>query len=219
MVSAGISPNPIAFDLDSVLAECRYIPKMVGQKFGYSAKEIAEFSTCDDGYQKFQYELPGVSGNQMYKAINDVVHDYSLTALTTPYMREVLWYLWHVSGLPVTICTARKRSNADVTYCWLTDNLDGIPFNCFISCGREKWKILPDAGTRFFVDDRYKTIDSLWGRVQFPILYRRPWNQGWAEEASPYQCRDLRDMIPFINMAYNLPPVTWPGYIPYPETV
>jgi hypothetical protein len=215
---AGHVVTEFAFDLDSVLSECRYIPVQVAAILGVSLSEVIEGSKVD-GVQHFQYRVDGVSNNTMYAAVNQVVHDYSYTAPTTLYMREVMLYLHDLTGLPITICTARKRTNADVTKAWLDLHLEGIPYQCYISCGREKYKILVDAGVRFFVDDRYKTIDNLWGHILGPILYRRPWNQGRKREASCFQIRDLRDMIPLFNIENRLPPATWPGYIPYPDTV
>jgi hypothetical protein len=68
-----------------------------------------------------------------------------------------------------------------------------------------------------FVDDRFKTVANLLSWIADPVLYRRPWNQNRPGKLPVLEVRDLRDIIPLLNITLRRVPMDWPSYVPFPE--
>lgn len=208
----------IAFDMDSVLNEGDYLKEYIAKRFGYnSGLDIR--GKGPEGYEKFSYEIPGVSRNKVYKAIHEGVYEESPSALPSPFMADVLKYVYQVTGEPIAVVTARAQQNAGVTYRWLTENLGGTPFRAYVMDGVTKNTVLNLLYTQIFVDDRWKTIMNLLGEIPYPVMFKRPWNQGRPVRMPALEIRDLRDIIPLLNIQLGRVPMEWPGYIPYPNRI
>jgi len=205
---------PIAFDLDGVLSETGGILRE-GIQSHYGIDDIR---VCDDGYQTFQYAVPGVGQREMFDLVNKIIAEESMGALPTPFMQDCMRYFYDVTDEPVTIVTARVQENMDVTYKWLWANMPmPVPYNLIMVNGMQKEVVLNRIKTDIFVDDRYKTVRNLEDYIAMPVLYERPWNQNRPVKAGAFSIRDLREMIPVFNMALQLRPMRWPGNIPYPN--
>jgi hypothetical protein len=215
---AGVPQTLFAFDMDSVLLNLSFLRPMLCAWFKITMDELVE-SCMQNGRETFDFNIPGVSNNQLYKAVHELVREHSPSALPNPFMQDTLRYYHELTGDPIVVVTARHRDNTKVTEAWLTENLDGLPFVAIICHGKPKHEVLVNQGCYYFVDDRYKTVDGLHGYIMHPVLYQQPWNQGRDREASSLQIRDLRDLIPIFNIECGLPPARWPGNIPYPDRV
>jgi len=212
-----LSKTPLfAFDLDSVLSNTEYLHEGICKKFGVGRFDLDE-GRSTEGYQRFQFQIPGVSNNKMYAAIHEIVHDEGPSALPNPFTHDVLSYYHKLTRDPIVVVTARHRDNAQITYNWLKLWLHDIPFHAIVCHGVPKTNVLINVGCDYFVDDRYKTIDNLQGHIMHPVIYTQPWNQGRERQASQLRVRDLRDLIPIFNIETGLPPAYWPGNIPYPN--
>ena len=211
---------PVAFDLDSVLAEGEYLRTYIGNHFGLSAEDITFVKTDSSSgcsYEVFHFEIPGVG----YKEMGDVVHqgirEESPSALPTPFMTGVLEWVYHMTQRPIMVVTARHPINTGVTYRWLEENLT-VPFKLIIANSVSKLAICRALETRIYPDDRWKTVQSLKaGGMGLPVLYKRPWNQGRPKASGVHEIDDLRGIIPLVNLITGTNPVAWPQWVPYPK--
>lgn len=201
-----------AFDLDSVLAETTLLEQCLEERFG----ELI----VDGPYRTFKLDYVNLPDDKsLYNAIREIQMLHSTNEYGTPYMLDVLRYLHELSGEPIAVVTARHRDCLEVTDTWLRNNLGELPWICAICHGTPKLNVLSNLMVEYFVDDRYKTIFGLQGYIKNPIQYIRPWNIGRGMPASRLRIRDLRDLIPLINIEFGYPPVNWPGNIAYPDVV
>lgn len=206
-----------AFDLDSVINDMgepmgRWLAKefnFTGDPHGYHP----------DGHMTFHFEIPGVRFSKICLAVNRYIEHESPSLLPTPYMKEALQYVHNKTGMPILVITARHPMHQGVTYRWLKENLGDIPFRLYLMHGIRKDVPLKAHGVRVFVDDRHKTIKGLEDRqsVVLPVLYQRPWNQGRNELNNMLSVRDLRDLIPLVNISTGGVPMEWPVGLPYPN--
>jgi hypothetical protein len=81
---------------------------------------------------------------------------------------------------------------------------------------RDKAAILKAIKCICFVDDRYRTVVELEDHIAWPMLYKRPWNQGRPYRSTLTEIRDLRDIIPIANMVAFRNPMDWPLGVEYP---
>jgi hypothetical protein len=206
--------TPIAFDMDSVLNQGDYLREYIIRHFGASG-DIRERGP--EGYIKFNYHVEGVSRNQMYKAIHQGVYEESPSSLPSPFMAQVLKYVHEITEQPIAVITARANTNAGVTYRWLMENLDGTPFKVYVMHGVPKLGVIEALGADIFIDDRWKTVNSLGGYIPYPILFKQEWNQGRPKPAGSFEIRDLRDIIPLVNIHRGRNPMDWPAGLPYPK--
>jgi hypothetical protein len=205
----------IAFDMDSVLNN-------MGDNLGlYIAKhfDVPEpwvRRPCPEGYRKFHFDLPGVSSNTMYALVLKYLTEESPSELTTPYMVKVLEHVYSTTKVPICIVTARPSSVCSETRDWLEENLT-VPFVCYMVDGhKDKALILEELECICFVDDRYRTVVELDDHIAWPVLYKRPWNQGRPHRPTLIEIRDLRDIIPVANLVALNNPMDWPLGVDYP---
>jgi hypothetical protein len=152
----------------------------------------------------------------MYDVVLRYLKKVSPSELPTPYMAEVLEYLYSTTKVPICIVTARPSCTADITYNWLSENLP-VPFVCYmVDQPRDKAAILTEIKCVSFVDDRYRTVVELDDHIAWPVLYKQDWNQGRPYRPTLVEIRDLRDMIPIINMVTFNSPMDWPLGVEYP---
>jgi len=209
------SKTIIAFDMDSVLTEGEFLRKYVADYFGMPIEDTRH---SPDGYEKFNFKVPGdVSEKEIVEVINRCILEESPSALPTPFMAEVMRWVYEVTGKPISVVTLRHSMSMGVTHDWLVEHLDGIPFNAYVINGRPKNDMLRMLGVNIFIDDRWKTIGNLISHIKYPVLYNRPWNMGRPLDLEVLRVRDLRDIIPLLNIELGRVPMDWPWYVPYPR--
>jgi hypothetical protein len=187
----------IAFDLDSVLNEMgANIRGYIANKWGVPVDDVTDTSA---GYEKFHFNIPGVSNEDIGRAVNDFVMNESPSLSPTPYMKDVMGYVYDRTNAPVTVVTARWVGAVGVTKRWLEEALGDIPFIAYIVNGPPKATVLSYLNTQAFVDDRWKTVEGLMKHIPWPVLYRRPWNVR-PVYLPVVKANDLRDIIPLLNI-------------------
>lgn len=212
-----IGPAMIAFDFDSTINE-------MGEPLGeYIAAELG----CDvgdvrgrgpEGERTFHFEHSKLTSYDMAGLVHKYVCEETPSLLPTPWAGDVLSYIYQVTEQPITVITYRPKDSVEVTYDWLVENLN-VPFNLIMLQGMPKHVVLQRLGTEMFIDDRYKTVQSLENVVNISVLYSRVWNQGRAVEAGHMTVSDLRGLIPIVNFMTRQPIMNWPGNIPYPDRI
>lgn len=211
--------SPVAFDLDSVLNDMgEPMGEYIAKTYDVDYDEV--HGLAPGGYRTFHFDVPGVSSNDISALVQKYVLEESPSLLATPFMSEVIDYVYDVTDEPITVVTARPQEAMDVTYDWLCQNLSTfLPFNLIMVNGMTKLHVLKKIYCEIFVDDRAKTIEGLTDNINLSVLYSRPWNQGRPVEPGDLTVRDLRDLIPIINYMYKRPTMMWPGTIPYPDRI
>ena len=213
-----VDPSIIAFDMDSVLnTGCsRAIRDVFCRTYGITDRDIMD-TDPDHGHRIFNMTPAGVDRNHIYPMITEAIVNDSPSFLPTPYMQKVLRHVHEVTGCPIQVVTYRDKSTVHVTHDWLKENLDDIPFRCYIMSGVPKKETLAYMRADIFIDDRHKTILDLLGEIDYPVMYKRPWNQGRPVRLPALQINDLRDIIPLLNIKLGRVPTEWPSYIPFPQ--
>jgi len=216
-----IDPSIIAFDLDSVMNDgCSgAIRKKFCDHWDINDREILDKDVVL-GHRIFSMSPPAyceASGNEIFNLVTEAVIEESPSFLHTPYMPEVMRYVYEVTGTPIQVCTARRPECVDVTHNWLAEHLGDIPFRAYVQNGVAKSVTLDRMNCQIFVDDRFKTVNNLLSWISEPVLYRRPWNQNRPVKLPVLEVRDLRDIIPVINIALGRVPMDWPSYVPFPK--
>ena len=204
----------MAFDLDSVLNTMGdNIRKYIAQLYHVPTWEVTDTAA---GYEKFHFQVPGIEGREIGRHVNDFVMNESPSLLTTPYVRQVMKYVYKRTNTPITVVTARWPGAVGVTKRWLEENLGDVPFICYIVNGPPKSRVLNYLYTLAFVDDRWKTCEGLISRIPWPIMYRRPWNRR-PVYLPVVEVDDLRDVIPLLNLLTGEVPTVWPDGLPHPD--
>lgn len=220
--SAGeVDPSLIAFDLDSVMNEgcSRAIRNAMCNYWGITEDEIVD-THPRDGYRIFHMSPPDhidYSGNELYNLVAEAVIEDSPSFLHTPWMTEVMRYVYESTGCPIQVVTARRPECVDVTHDWLAEHLGDIPFRAYIQSGQAKSVTLTRMRNMIFVDDRHKTVAGLLEHIPYPVLYQRPWNANRPVKLPVVEVRDLRDIIPLLNITLGKVPMEWPSYVPFPK--
>lgn len=207
--------TPIAFDMDSVLNEGDYLRHYIANHFGTTMDAI--ILKDPSGYECFNFKVPGVSEREIVDVIDRCILEESPSALPTPFLADVLKWVHEITGRPIAVVTQRNWITSAVTHDWLEEHLDGIPFYAYIINGSSKNDTLHMLGVDIFIDDRWKTIGNLISRIKYPVLYNRPWNIGRPLDLEVLRVRDLRDIIPLLNIELGRVPMDWPWYVPYPR--
>ena len=203
----------MAFDLDSVLNTMgENLRGYIADKYSMPIGHVTDVSA---GYEKFHFNVPGISNKDVGRAVNDFVMNESPSLLTTPYVKQVLGYVHSVTNSPITVVTARWVGTVGVTKRWLEENLGDIPFMAYIVDGPPKSRVLSYLNTQAFVDDRWKTIEGLMKQIPWPVLYNRPWNDR-PVYLPVLRANDLRDIIPLLNILTGQVPTAWPEGLPHP---
>jgi hypothetical protein len=210
-----IGPATIAFDFDSTIND-------MGRNLGtYIAKFLGvpehECRSKPDGYERFHFDHPDYTDEEISTIVQKFVLEESLSLLPTPFAAEVLSYCWVCTNEPITVITYRPKESAAVTHKWLCDHIPAqVPFNLIMLHGMQKDVVLTRLGAQVYIDDRYKTAQTLESVINLSILYKRPWNQGRVVEAGDLTIEDLRGIIPIINILTGAPILDWPCNIPHP---
>lgn len=205
---------PIAFDMDSVLTEGAWLRRYVANMFGMTMDQVKGHHK--KGYEVFYFKVPFASSEEVGRVVDRGILEESPSALPSPYMKEVTNYVHEVTRSPILIVTARAEANIDVTWQWLHENLD-VPFIVYMVTGHgAKAKLLAYHDVKIFIDDRHKTVKNLVNVIPYPVLFKQDWNQG-RDPIPAIEIRDLRDIIPVLNLQLGMAPMTWPGTVPYPK--
>ena len=113
---------PVAFDMDGVLSETGTILyEAVCKRFN-----VDDCRVYENGYETFNFKVDGISGSKMFSAINEIIGEEAGAALPSPYMADVMAYVYETTGEPITIVTARAQENMTITYEWLAQNLQPV---------------------------------------------------------------------------------------------
>jgi len=209
----GMHRSVIAFDLDSVLNTMgENLRKYIADKY---AMDMADVTDTSAGYEKFHFQISGIEDEEIGRHVNDFVMNESPSLLPTPYMTEVMHYVYERTNTPVTIITARWTGTAGVTKRWLEEHLCDVPHKAYIVNGPPKSRVLSYLYSLAFVDDRWKTCEGLISKIPWPIMYRRPWDTR-PVYLPVVKVDDLRDIIPLLNLLTGEVPTAWPAYVPYP---
>ena len=207
----------IGFDMDSVLNDGDWLFNCVAKYFNTTVSAILGRNRAG-GYRTFNFNIPGITDEgEIVKAIEEAVIKESPSAMASPYMREVTEYVYEVTKKPILVITYRAPGTPEVTKNWLSENLT-VPFVCVICNGMNKHHALRMTETQIFIDDRWKTIKnlSLLNVIPYPVMYQRPWNQGRPGGLKVHEIRDLRDIIPLLNIQLGRNPMDWPVGLCYP---
>jgi hypothetical protein len=208
--------TPIAFDLDSVLNNIGHdLGRYMADKAGVDFESVRTVDPL--GFERFHFSVPDKSNGEVGRIVNDYIMEESPSALATPFIAPVLKYVYKVTGVPISVVTARWNGAVGVTKRWLDEHLDGVPFHAYIVNGSSKIDVLNLMHTRIFVDDRFKTIKDMVGEIEYPVLYTRPWNVGRPVDLGVPRVRDLRDIIPLLNIVARRNIMDWPENLPYPK--
>jgi hypothetical protein len=187
---------PIAFDMDSVMLELD--PLFFNGLSQWFGVEITN-DVSKEGWDRFDMTGHEVAGAEIAKAIGPVISNITPFCDPTEYMLQALSLVYSMTGLPITVVTARTKENIPVTWDWLTEHLDGIPFNLIVCNGMQKEVVLKRIDNQMFIDDRYKTIKTLEDHIRFPVLYQRPWNQGRPESAGVAEVSNLWGVVSLLQ--------------------
>lgn len=208
-----------AFDLDSVLNEMGMsLGKYVADALGCPCEEV--HNKTPEGALSFHFGKEGVPDEEISALVNRYILEESPSLLPTPFMAEVIDYVWASTLQPITVITYRPEETMEVTYNWLKENMPAqVPFRLIIVNGMPKHVVLKRIRAEVFVDDRYKTVQMLEQDINLSILYKRPWNQGRSVEAGDVTIEDLRGLIPIVNILARRHIMSWPGHIPYPNRI
>ena len=210
----------IAFDLDSTLNEMGApggLHKYVADALGCTVEESTGKNV--EGCECFHFQKEGVNDEEIQELVLKYILEESPSLTPTPYMADVLDYVYFAMNERITVVTYRDFATVDVTHDWLNANLPKSvgPFNLIMLQGMPKSFVLKLTGTNVFVDDRYKTAQSLENEINLSVLYERPWNQGRKVQAGDMSIKDLRGLLPLVNILARRSVMTWPTTIPYPE--
>jgi hypothetical protein len=113
--------------------------------------------------------------------------------------RGAIWALDCIqcmSDEPIQIITAREPSQAvmRVTRDWC-DKLFTFPYRIdFCATSEEKDDILDLMQIEYYVDDRYKTVNSLAKNINTCFLMERPWNRGRKLAGNVVEIKTLWEM-------------------------
>jgi hypothetical protein len=207
--------TPIAFDLDSVMNNLGHdLGLYIAREFGVTFEDVRDSIL---GYQKFHFEVDGVDYREIGKVVDTYVMEESPSALPSPFMSDVMKYVHELTGVPIAVVTARNDRTVGVTKRWLEEHLDGTPFHAYIINGPGKEDTLSLLKASIFVDDRWNTINGLVSKIRYPVLYTRPWNTGRPIDLPVPRVRDLRDIIPLLNIVARRGIMDWPDALPYPK--
>jgi hypothetical protein len=208
----------IGFDLDAVLNSglSRCITERLAKHYGVGIDNVRNTHPIH-GYEMFNLGPNGSDVQEVMKIVETSVIEDSPSVLSSPWMKEVMDFVYQATGDPITVITSRNPNALDVTHNWLVQWLDDLPFNCYIMHGRGKGAPIAMLGLSIFVDDRWKTINNLLSWCEYPVLFQRPWNRFRPDPLPVLEIRDLRDIIPLVNIKLGRNPMDWPYWVPFPK--
>jgi hypothetical protein len=208
--------NLIGFDFDSTINEMGHpLGHYIADKLYVPFEEIRGLHP--DGYERFHFSHPTVDDEQITAIVNEYVINHTKDLKPTPYMGDVMNYVWLKTREPILVITYRPKESVEQTHAWLKKYLPvGCPFNLIMLQGMQKDVVLKRMNVQVYVDDRYKTAVILEQAINLSVLYKRPWNQGRPVSAGDMEINDLRDLIPIVNYLTRSCITDWPTGIPYP---
>jgi hypothetical protein len=169
----------IAFDFDGVVCDVHHIFRgHFFDRFGVIVKKEDEQKNFD--FTTVEGEFPSTWWNEIPVAITKYQHiapPYvgAIAALRAMYMDFDLEF--------IQIITAREPSEAvkQVTRLWCQNNFT-FPFQIdFCASSEEKFEIIKLMEIKYFIDDRFKTVQSLAPILKTCFLLNREWNIRDAE--------------------------------------
>ena len=123
----------------------------------------------------FEIDIPGYTNEGMWKIFDDIIRRYSEFVFPYPGAKEVITRVYDYYKVPVYFCTARKKSNRDVTEAWLEQHI-GVPFKVGFAGSKHKARHLQKRGYTMFVEDRLRTANHLAETMDKVFLINQPWN-------------------------------------------
>jgi uncharacterized HAD superfamily protein len=163
-------------DLDGVIIESepmivKYVENAIGEKFTPPTPRVFDFQ-CG-----FEYKF---SPGELYKLVTDAINEHGMHFPMCDRLRTLAG-LHNISAKYGTIhfITARPESNRDVTYNWLSDNLEGLEFELHMVDSKPKIEVMNELGIDILIDDRLKTVIQV-SKTNIVGMVYRPWNSGRA---------------------------------------
>jgi uncharacterized HAD superfamily protein len=187
----------IAYDFDGVL--CDTMPafhQFWREKYNH---EIRDFTSST-----FEMNLQdGYDLKDIYKDITDAINTYQPYLQPYAFALELVREFARQYNEQPIIITARRAESREVTSSWLKAYL-GIPFTLMIvgeagtASGANKPEILAGLGVKYFVEDRFKTCNSIKSceRVFMPD---RSWNWNRTPLDHVVRVNNLLDVWDYIE--------------------
>lgn len=164
----------IAFDFDGVICDAYDIFRgHYFELFGHNMETVQD-------HKQFEFDIIHNEHFEdwWWKEIPVAIAQYQHIAPPTHGSSEALKAFYEKYG-EVVIITAREPSDAvmQVTKLWC-DKVFDFPYEIhFVASSSEKKKAIMREGIRYYIDDRFKTAQSLSEILHYSFLFDRPWNR------------------------------------------
>lgn len=161
----------IAFDLDGVVCEYdRVFEWYIWCWYGLPAN-----GWNDETRYKFHYWIGNQKGVVITQHINTVIEHHwdKILPLRGAHIALKKFYKW--LGAPITFVTARSKTTERATKAWLDRNLN-VPYELIMN--PHKSKVARDRGFNYFVEDRFRNVNTVASSVDMAFCIDQPHNSG-----------------------------------------
>ena len=178
----------IAFDLDGVVINT--FP-LLRQLF------IDHWSHDITPHKQFEFTIPGKTkeetNNLWFNNLEDITYNSPPLDNSILYLTQI----YSINRLPLIFITARaKKQLKRCTKTWLKKYLGDIPFKVIHIKGKYKIKVLKTLGIKYFVDDRFRTINQITPHIVKAYLYDQSWNTGRrAKHPNIKRIKSLKEIV------------------------
>lgn len=179
--------NPIAFDLDGVIANTYPILREgFFNLYGIDIHPCNTYSIID--------KLKENDKDKFYKDVREILEFYSQQIYPYSKSVEFLKEIYNKTRNPILIVTARDCSLYESTHGWLLKNLT-VPYELFMV--NEEWKkhYLLYRGVRYWCEDRLKQANYIGqGRTKV-LLMNRIWNLNRETNENTIRVNDFEEVF------------------------
>jgi uncharacterized HAD superfamily protein len=185
----------IAYDFDGVL--CSTMPA-----FHQYWKEKYNWKIFDHekGNRSFEMPMPeDYNFKFISKDIEEAINKFQSFLYPHAYAMELVREMANNFNEQPIIITARNAANKDVTDAWLKRYL-GIPYVLYLvggDTGENKPKLIEGLGVKYFVEDRFKTVNSI-KSCRKVFMPDRPWNGNRKPNKHVLRVRNLIDVWGYV---------------------
>lgn len=130
--------------------------------------------------RKFMFDAPGIPFEKQWAEIQVAIIKYQQLCPACEGSIEALQNYHNKRERPIYILSAREPSSTMemVTRTWLDKHLK-IPYELqLVDMSEDKRAILIDREIKYYVDDRFKTVNELADILDISFLFRQPRNFG-----------------------------------------
>jgi len=185
----------VAFDMDGVIADFRYVFKLeVLKKYGHDIDR----PTRRGGKITHRLAVPDVDDKSINNMIYNVIANLSKEIYPYNDVKEALTLFYSYYDRPVTIVTARdkdKEGVKDATELWLKTHFPEIEFEVVYARHKDKAIYLKENKYDSFVEDRLKNANAIADVVRRVFLVDRIWNLGRDTKPSVIRVNSLRQAV------------------------